>query len=198
MRIALYARVSTKDKGQDHENQLRELREFVGRKASDGWTLCQEYVDRASGKSADRPAFRRLFDAASRKEFDLVLFWSLDRFSREGVLETLQHLQRLSGYGVEWFSYREEYLRSVGVFKEAVLAILAAIAKQERIRLSERVQAGLSRAKAQGKVLGRPKAAVRPERVLRLKERGLSIREIAAETAVSPMTVQRILARGTA
>ena len=161
MRIALYARVSTKDKGQDHENQLRELREFVTRKAADGWTLHHEYVDKASGKTADRPAFRRMFEAASRKEFDLVLFWSLDRFSREGVLETLQHLQRLSSYGVEWFSYREEYLRSIGVFKDAVLAILAAVAKQERIRMSERVHAGLSRARAQGKTLGRPRAAVR-------------------------------------
>jgi DNA invertase Pin-like site-specific DNA recombinase len=75
-----------------------------------------------------------------------------------------------------------------------VLAILAAIAKQERVRLSERVQAGLSRAKAQGKVLGRPKAAVRPERVLRLKERGMSMRQIAGETGVSAMTVQRLLA----
>jgi DNA invertase Pin-like site-specific DNA recombinase len=198
MRIALYARVSTKDKGQDYENQLRELRAFVDRKRGDGWELATEYVDKASAKTADRPAFRRLFDAASRKEFDLVLFWSLDRFSREGVLETLQHLQRLNSYGVEWFSFREEYLRSVGVFKEAVLAILAAIAKQERVRLSERVQAGLSRARAQGKVLGRPKAAVRPERVLRLRERGLSIRDIAAETGVSAMTVQRILADDTA
>lgn len=194
MKIALYARVSTRDKGQDHENQLRELREFVERKASDGWMLAHEYVDKISGKTADRPAFRKMFDAASRREFDVVLFWSLDRFSREGVLETLQHLKVLTGHGCEWFSYREEYFRSIGPFRDAVLAILAAIAKQERVRLSERVQAGLSRAKAQGKTLGRPKAAVRPERVLRLKERGLSMRQIAAETAVSAMTVQRILA----
>jgi DNA invertase Pin-like site-specific DNA recombinase len=194
MRIALYARVSTKDKGQYYEDQLLELREFVARKASDGWVLAQEYVDRASGKTAERAAFQRLFEDASRRQFDLVLFWSLDRFSREGVLETLQHLQRLSSQGVEWFSYREEFLRSIGVFKEAVLAILACIAEQERVRLSERVQAGLSRARAQGKVLGRPKAAVRPERVRRLRQGGLSIRQIAAETGVSPMTVQRLLA----
>jgi DNA invertase Pin-like site-specific DNA recombinase len=193
MRIALYARVSTRDKGQDYENQLRELREFVSRKASDGWVLVQEYTDKVSGKTDKRPAFQRMFVDASQKRFDMVVFWSLDRFSREGVLETLQHLQRLTSHGVEWWSYREEYLRSVGAFRDAVLAILAAIAKQERIRLSERVQAGLRRARAQGKVLGRPKAAVRSERVLRLKERGLSLREIATETGVSAMTVQRIL-----
>ena len=194
MRIALYARVSTKDKGQDHENQLQELRQFVRRKSGEGWKVVHEYTDQASGKSADRPAFRRLFEDASRKHFDLVLFWSLDRFSREGVLETLQHLQRLSGHGVDWWSYREEYLRSIGPFKEAVLAILAAVAKQERIRLSERVHAGLRRAKSQGKVLGRPRDAVRHERVRELRARGLSIREIASQTAVSAMTVQRILA----
>src|SRR4051794_29958150 len=127
MRVALYARVSTKDKGQDYENQLRELRAFVDRKAGDGWQLAEEYVDRKSAKNADRPAFRRVFEAASRKEVDMVLFWSLDRFSREGVYETLEHLRKLTSNGVEWFSYREEYLRSIGPFKEAVLAILAAI-----------------------------------------------------------------------
>jgi DNA invertase Pin-like site-specific DNA recombinase len=193
MRIALYARVSTKDKGQDYENQLAELRKFVSRKAGQGWKVAHEYVDKASGKTSDRPAFRRLFEDASRQQFDLVLFWSLDRFSREGVLETLQHLQKLSNHGIEWFSYREEYLRSIGIFKDAVLAILACIAKQERIRLSERVQAGLKRAKAQGKALGRPKAAVRPERIFSLRHRGLGLREIAAETGVSAMTAQRIL-----
>ena len=193
MRIALYARVSTRDKGQDYENQSHELRAFVARRASDGWVLAHEYTDKVSAKNDNRPAFRRLYEDASRKEFDMVLFWSLDRFSREGVLETLQHLQRLTSYGVEWFSYREEYARSVGAFRDAVLAILAAIAKQERVRLSERVQAGLSRARAQGKVLGRPRAAVRPERVLRLRDKGLSMRQIAAETGVSTMTIQRIL-----
>jgi len=198
MRIALYASVSTKDKGQDYANQLNELREFVARKASEGWALAGEYVDKASGKSSERAAFQRMFEDASRKEFDLVLFWSLDRFSREGVFETLEHLQKLKGYGVDWFSLREEYLRSVGVFGDAVLAILACIAKQERIRLSERVMAGLKRAKAQGKQLGRPRAAVRAERVVELKLAGLSLREIAERTGVSPMTAQRILKAQTA
>jgi len=76
--------------------------------------LAQEYTDKVSGKTDKRPAFQQMFADASRKQFDMILFWSLDRFSREGVLETLQHLQKLTSYGVEWFSFREEYLRSVG------------------------------------------------------------------------------------
>lgn len=81
----------------------------------------------------------------------------------------------------------------MGPFRDAVLAILAAIAKQENVRLSERVHAGLNRARAQGKTLGRPKASVRPQRVLALRVNGLSLRAIAAETGVSVMTVQRLL-----
>jgi DNA invertase Pin-like site-specific DNA recombinase len=85
--------------------------------------------------------------AASRREFDIVLFWALDRFSREGVLPTLQYLQHPDAYGVGWRSYTEQYLDSTGVFKDAVISIMATIAKQENIRRSERIVAGLQRAR---------------------------------------------------
>src|SRR5215471_2030174 len=87
-RIVLYARVSTKDKGQDTRNQLAQLRNFC---AKQDWTITAEYVDQASGKTGERPQFKAMMAAAVMREFDLVLFWSLDRFSREGVLETLQY-----------------------------------------------------------------------------------------------------------
>ena len=138
-----------------------------------------------------------MFGAASRREFDILLFWSLDRLSREGTVETLNHLQRLTGYGVDYRSFAEQYLDSTGIFKEAVIGILAAVAKQERVRLSERTIAGLERAKAQGRVGGRPKveddlAILKSFR--RLREAGTSIRGIAGELGISPTTVQRLIA----
>jgi DNA invertase Pin-like site-specific DNA recombinase len=193
LRIAIYARVSTTDKGQDTENQLRELRQFVTNRTTDGWTLAGEYVDLASGKTADRPEFQRLFRDAAERRFDLVLFWSLDRFTREGVLETLQHLNRLTSNGVDWWSFKEEYLRSIGPFRDAVLSILATIAKQERVRLSERVKAGLDRAKAQGKAIGRPKVVVDRDRVVNLRRQGLSHWQICQTVEISRTSVQRIL-----
>jgi DNA invertase Pin-like site-specific DNA recombinase len=129
IRVVLYARISKDKSDQNTENQLEDLRGFVERKAGDGWILEEQYVNRCTGKTAERPEFRKLFENAAWRKFDLVLFWSLDR-CRERVFETPQHLQWLNTYGVEWWSFREEYLRSVGVFKEAVLAILAAMAKQ--------------------------------------------------------------------
>src|SRR4051794_23514088 len=138
--VAIYGRVSTKDKGQETENQLRQLREFCSKQ---GWTVVNEYVDRASGKHGEREQFQEMFAAASRREFDIVLFWALDRFSREGVFSTLQYLQRLTACGVGYRSFTEQYLDSCGLFKDAVISILATIAKQERIRLSERTIAGL-------------------------------------------------------
>lgn len=193
MRVALYARVSTKDKGQDTENQLRQLREFAARQ---GWEIAAEYVDKASGKRSDRVQFQKMFNAASRREFDLLLFWSLDRLSREGVVETLNHLQRLNGYGVDFRSFTEQYLDSTGIFKEAVIGILAAIAKQERVRLSERTIAGLERARAQGRIGGRPKAEDNPKlmpKFLKLQKAGTSVRKMAAELQVSTATVQKLM-----
>lgn len=194
MKAAIYARVSTKDGRQDNENQLRQLRQFA---STQGWTITAEYVDRASGKRSDREQFLKMFEAASRREFDVLLFWSLDRLSREGTVETLNHLQRLTGYGVNYRSFTEQYLDSTGIFKEAVIGILAAVAKQERVRLSERTIAGLERAKAQGRVGGRPKASDDPKtlhKVHELREQGQSIRQIAAKLELSTNTVLKVLA----
>jgi DNA invertase Pin-like site-specific DNA recombinase len=115
-------------------------------------------------QARDRDQFQKMFAAASRREFDCLLFRSLDRLSREGTVRTLNHLQRLTGYGVNYRSYTEQYLDSTGIFKEAVIGILAAVAKQERVRLSERTVAGLHRAKAQGRVGGRPRTEHDPRR----------------------------------
>jgi DNA invertase Pin-like site-specific DNA recombinase len=86
----------------------------------------------------------------------LVLFRSLDRFSREGASATLQHLNTLESYGIGFKSYTEQYLDSTGIFKEAVISILVTVAKQERVRLSERTKAGLERACGKGTKLGKP------------------------------------------
>jgi DNA invertase Pin-like site-specific DNA recombinase len=105
-----------------------------------------------------------MFEAASRREFNAVLFWSLDRFTREGTLPTLQYLQRLDSYGVAYRSFTESWLDSLGPFKDVVLALLATLAKQERVGLSERVTAGLARARKKGRIGGRPKLVVVPAR----------------------------------
>lgn len=196
-RVAIYARVSTKNRGQDTENQLAELRAFVRRKKAEGWTVTGEYVDQFTGTdSKKRPEFQRLFADASQRRFDLVLFWSLDRFSREGVTATVRHFDRLTQNGVDWWSFREEYLRSLGPFAEAVTYILAAIARQEHIRISERTKAGLARAKRKGKTLGRPRVKVSNEQIFKLRERGMTVRAIAAKLGVSVGHVFRTLGKG--
>jgi DNA invertase Pin-like site-specific DNA recombinase len=196
LRCVLYARVSTrKERGlQNPETQLRQLREFA---VSQNWDVTAEYIDHESGSNADRPEFLRMLDAASKRHFDILLFWSVDRFSREGIVPVLTNLKRLSGYGVRYRSYQEPFIDTTSEFGDLLAAFVAKIAELERKRIRARINAGLDRARAQGKVLGRPRAAVRREHVLALRGRGKSIRQIAAETGVSAMTVQRIVvARG--
>jgi len=191
MKIALYLRVST-DK-QETENQAVQLREFA---AKQGWQIVDEYTDYESGSKGDRAQFRQMFEDASRRKFDLVLFWALDRLSREGAYQTLQHLNRLESYGVGFRSFTEPYFDSCGVFKDAVIAIMATLAKQERIRRAERTRAGLARLKAAGKRLGRP-AVLNDQHtaeIARLRAAGLSLRAIGRQLGISDRSVRRLTA----
>jgi DNA invertase Pin-like site-specific DNA recombinase len=188
MRVAIYSRVSTAD--QDNQNQLTQLREYCERQ---GYQIVQEYVEVCSGGKARRQKFNKMFEDARQRKFDLLLFWSLDRLSREGVLHTLQYLERLTEHGVKYRSFTEQYLDTLGAFGEGVLAILACIAKQERIRLGERTKAGLAKARARGKVPGRPNS-LKPyerEKAAQLRASGLSWPAIARQFKVHPDTVMR-------
>jgi len=175
-RVAIYARVSTKHKRQEVENQLRQLREFS---ALQGWISVREYVDHETGSTNDRAEFQAMFKDASQRKFDVLLFWALDRLSREGVLETLQHLNRLTSFGIGYRSFTEQYFDSCGIFKDAVIAIIATVAKQERVRISQRVRAGLDVARAKGTRLGRPKVLVDIARIADLRSQGYSWRAIS-------------------
>jgi DNA invertase Pin-like site-specific DNA recombinase len=190
--VALYARVSTKDK-QEIESQLIDLREYCQRT---GWEIIDEYIDKETGGTSKRKDFQRMFVDARARKFDLVLFWSLDRFSREGVLETLNHLQRLTSYGVDWRSHKEDFLDSTGPLRDAVIAILACLARQERVRRSERAIMGVAKARRNGTQLGRPCKIVPRDRVRELHKQGLGVRAIAKKLGgMSFMTVHRILKR---
>ena len=159
--VAIYARVSTDDRGQDPLNQLLQLREFCSRQH---WRIAAEYTDEVSARNGDRSGFRQMWADAARHRFDVLLFWSLDRLTREGTLATLTYLQRLKDQGIAFKSHTEQYIDSLGVFSDAIIGIIAAMAQQERIRMSERTKAGLERARIAGKRLGRPETRENPSR----------------------------------
>ena len=197
MKAAIYVRVSTKPRKeqakrreQTTENQLPVLRQFAG---AMGWTVVAEYEDRESGAKADRPQFKAMFAAAARHEFDVVLVWSLDRFSREGIGKTCDHLRKLAGYRVAFRSFSEAFIDTTSDFAELVTAIFAFFASFERKRLGERVRAGMDRARAAGKQFGRPRLIVNKDKIASLRAEGRSIRWIGAELGISHATVRRML-----
>jgi len=160
MRVAIYARVSTDDKGQDPENQLRELRAWC---VNSGHTITHEYVEHESGrKGADRrKQFAALFEDAAKRKFDCLVFWALDRFSREGMAQTIAHLQRLTSYGVSFHSYTEPHLATDNeLVRNVLLALLSSLAKVEAQKIGERTKAGMARAKAKGVKIGRPRLGI--------------------------------------
>jgi DNA invertase Pin-like site-specific DNA recombinase len=189
-RAALYARVFTRDKGQDTEVQLAQLRQFC---AASGWPIVAEFFDRATGKRSDREQFQAMFSAASRRKFDYLVTWALDRLSREGVAQTFEHIKQLRGYGVEYVSFTEPHFRTTGPAGELMIAVAAWIAEQEHRRISERVRAGLEKARKQGRIGGRRRLVLDYDRLAELDADGLTMREIAAELGVSPAFVCRAL-----
>ena len=161
MRVAIYDRVSTDKQSPDNQSvALRELAERLG------WTVTHEFTDIETGKKSarERSQLRLMLDAASRREFDVLLFWAFDRLSREGTLATLQYLKELDSYGVAWRSHQERYLDSAGEFRDVLISFIATMAKQEVARRSERIKAGLYNPdkpgySRRGKKLGRSRVA---------------------------------------
>lgn len=192
MTVAIYTRVSTRDKGQDASNQLNQLRDFC---VKEGWIIGREYEDHDSGARADRTQFQQMLKDAAAKKFDLLLFWALDRFTREGTLATLKYLSELDKYGISWRSLMEPCIDSAGPFRDVIISLLATLAKQERTRISERVRAGLNRARVggtkSGRAIGRPVAVFRRDQVPTLRHQGLSWSTIARKLRVSVATVRR-------
>jgi DNA invertase Pin-like site-specific DNA recombinase len=187
--VGIYARVSTRK--QENGNQLDQLQEFARKQ---GWTIISEFVDTVTGSGKlKRPQFEKMMLAASQKRFDLLLFWKLDRLSREGVRKTLRYLELLDSYGVAWRSFMEPFFDSCGIMRDVVISIMATLAEQERINISERTLAGLQRARKAGKVFGRRALAVDVHQARRLQREGLGLRTIAKKMKIAVNTLQKAL-----
>src|ERR1700730_12404843 len=194
IRAAYYLRVSTE--AQEIENQRVEIAPFIDRR---GWKLVYAFEDVMSGakREKDRPGFAAMFKAAHQRKFDILIFWALDRLTREGTRATLNYLQRLESKGIDYVSYQEQWLDSTGPFRDVMISMFATLAKQERARISERTIAGLKVARAKGKNLGRPRL---PEETIRTvlslhQSAGIGARKIAKSTGVPLGTVSAILTR---
>ena len=189
-KVALYARVSTD--GQTTENQLQELRKVADR---NGWQIIQEFVDHgiSGAKGRDqRPAFDEMCKGVIRKEFDLIMSWSVDRLGR-----SLQHLvtflDELHSKKVDLFLHRQGIDTTTPAGK-MMFQMLGVFAEFERAMIKERINAGLARARAQGKTLGRPKVSLQVENKIRkLRSTGKGIRKIASELRVGVSTVKRVV-----
>jgi DNA invertase Pin-like site-specific DNA recombinase len=179
--VALYARVSTLDKRQDPETQLLALREYAEQR---GFLLVGEYVDHASGGHDDRPQYRALLDAARKRQLDVVLVWRYDRFARstQALVNALKEFQHL---GVDFISYQEN-IDTTTPQGELIFTVMASLAQFERALISERVKAGMVRAKTQGKRISRPPIpqAVQAQ-IVTLYAQGTSISQIQKQLGIS-------------
>jgi DNA invertase Pin-like site-specific DNA recombinase len=192
--VGIYLRVSTIDKGQETDNQLLQLNELCERM---GWVVYDTYVDHETGRKGkrERGEFSRLFEDAAQRRFDLVLFWSLDRFSREGIRKTINYLQQLDGYGIRFKSLTEPLLDTENeLIAHIVIGLFSYMAQQEALRISDRTKAGLQRVRAQGKILGRPSKFEQWEpRLMEMQVAGYSKGQMSRETGLAYNTVKKYL-----
>src|ERR1700733_6288987 len=172
-RAALYLRVSTVD--QNPQTQALDLRQFVVQR---GLEIVMTYTDHGvSGTKARRPALDKMMEDARRHRFDVVVVWSCDRLARS-TKHLLQVLDELNGFGIQFLSQREA-IDTEGPLGRAIIVIVSAIAELERSIIIERVRAGMRRAKLEGKRLGRAPLQVNLALLLRDRERGLSLNQLA-------------------
>jgi DNA invertase Pin-like site-specific DNA recombinase len=192
-RVAIYARVSTINHGQDVGLQTRELRQFAEAR---GWTVAGEYIDEGvSGAKDSRPELNRLIADAHKRRFDVVCVWRFDRFARS-VSHLLRALEMFKALGIDFVSYSEQMDTSTPTGK-MVFTVLGAVAELERSLIVERVRAGLRNARAKGKRIGRPSSGVDASQIASLRAQRVSWREIERRMGVSARTARRALvARG--
>jgi DNA invertase Pin-like site-specific DNA recombinase len=185
MRVGLYARVSTTD--QNCDLQLGELRKYA---AARSWSAVGEYVDTGwSGAKANRPALQRLMTDARKRHVDAILVWKLDRWGRS-VVDSIRGIQELVSLGVRFIAVTQNIdTDEANPMARFLLHIMAAFAELERELIRERVTAGVRAARAKGTQLGRPRRVFRRDEALRLRQSGMSWRQIAAELEVPVTTV---------
>ncbi len=188
-RAAVYARVSTKDKGQDVETQLMPLREYCRYR---GLQIVEEFIDAGiSGSKEKRPALDRLMLQARKRKVDVVIVVRFDRFARS-VSHLLKALEEFNALGVDFISVNESIDTSTPMGK-MVFTIIGAVAEMERALIRERVKAGMDRFAKQGGKFGRPQRIVDKEKVLRLYKEHRSLRTVAELTGVGRDKVARIV-----
>src|SRR5688572_11358120 len=187
-RAALYMRVSTKGHGQTTETQALALRDYVQHR---GFEIFQEYRDEGiSGSKDSRPALDRLMKDAKARKFDVVIVARFDRFARS-VSHLLRALEEFSHLGVDFVSLSESVDTSTPMGK-MIFTVLGAVAELERNLIKERVHMGISRARKEGKTLGRPKRIFDRAKARRMLET-MSAREVARKLGVSRGVIERAL-----
>jgi DNA invertase Pin-like site-specific DNA recombinase len=184
-KMAIYARVSTTNHGQDVGVQTRELEQFAEAR---GWHLVDSYIDAGvSGAKDSRPELNRLMADAHKRRFDVVAVWRFDRFARS-VSHLLRALETFNALGISFVSLSENVDTTTPTGK-MIFTVLGAVAELERSLIAERVRAGLRNARAKGKTLGRPRVVVDASQIARLRASGASWPEVARQLGVSVGTV---------